>query len=291
MALDPDAGRTTLTPLPPPHVSDDTSWDAEISSLMDELRVTLNAIDTKMQTSAAPEDDKKHTQMLEMWGRVAHSTLFLGLLRRRAKTIGIAKEHSSLLHRSTEQAIHACKILGAEFEINTQLLGAIDAVSTESFYHQGGATSVEFDHACAHFAHALAAIQQQEGIQLGSHKMDIHIPIVARFDAENDGDEITHAVFTDEGDAIVVAFAPFLVTSEILKEVAESTIAHITSPSEADARKFSSGILFSDSSLGIACIAASTLEDLGVELCSVSKRILLPNAAAVDAFFKAAFDL
>jgi hypothetical protein len=90
------------------------------------------------------------------------------------------------------------------------------------------------------------------------------------------------------GDLVVVSLRPCTFAADFMHHICSESSTSLNATVSESVVNISRGIMFSDTGLGIACLATSVLPDLGIELDDVGSRALL-SSHGVERFFAYAF--
>ena len=113
---------------------------------------------------------------------------------------------------------------------------------------------------------------------------------------EHDGIYLMHDLSTSTrfeqsdqpGDLVVVSLRPCTFATDFMHHICSESSTSLNATVSESVLNMSRGIMFSDTGLGIACLATSVLPDLGIELDEVGSRALL-SSHGVERFFGYAF--
>jgi len=90
------------------------------------------------------------------------------------------------------------------------------------------------------------------------------------------------------GDLVVVSLRPCTFAADFMQHICNESSTSLNATISESVVNMTRGIMFSDTGLGIACLATSVLPDLGIELDEVGSKALL-SSHGVERFFEYAF--
>ena len=246
---------------------------------------------TQGKTRVRPTGSRGHDDIMQLWGKLTWPAVYLSHAAHRE----LSNDEVEMLARMAPIAAQAERDLNSELRISISISGSYDNLVqtlTEPTTATDAHPALAYRQAMTGLASAIQTLHVDYGVDLGGDLRDalMSIPIVAHLTL-HDGDD---AFSQSETPAELV----FVTLSEhpapgVVDGVCVECCATLTNGDESTSPTFnlSRGVVFSDATAGIACVAMSTLTELGAEVQTREAATLLklhPDTA--ELFFEHAFD-
>lgn len=271
-----------------PH--DDFGWVLEKKKVWS---VILDQIDHSLTTNSSVISHGKLNidEILHFWGQVVWPVVFLTRLKEKTNTrLPIDTTDIDILRRSIQTAGEAETQLREELNIKIHLSGVYDDVLKSLEESRAHKRSFKTDKTIAMAALAIKNMQQETGIHFDDAHMQrglnsINIVAHLSVDAVDSVDGVERVQFSKNdvaSDVVVVSLQHFTEdNTTIFDHVLHETATSFQSPPPRESlANISRGILFSDLETGIACLAVSSLAELGAEIDEENNRLIIHKTSS-----------
>lgn len=254
---------------------------------------------TNGQTRVRPTGRLTTEAIMSNFGALMSPIVFLTHLRSKPfDSTGplLMDTEAAILRQSIDHAIHAEHILDEELRVTLGIAASLRLVASSLRVSTRGVTSVAFDRACATLSTAVHQMQETTGIYID--KNDIlpafttlhvlaHVCVADTSDAAvaapdytaHESSQTTHFTrSTTPADLIVVSLRNTTLPDEVLHSVYHESAVSLKSMNDASYSNILHGVMFSDASAGIACLATSVLPEFGIALSGKTASVAIAYA-------------
>jgi len=271
------------------------------SKLMEELQqlkiIMARAVDrieeslTNGQARVHPTGTHTHEDVIKLWGQLTWPIVLLGHIRSKpidGKTALVNGAESFVLQQSIDNAVHAERVLDEELRVTLGLSESFELVASSLFSSTRSSKPVAFDRACAFLSAAVQNMQETTGIYIDKNN-DIlgnfsSLQVVAHLRADlPTAYTPTQFTISDKKADLVILSLRKSAFANVHAMCHETAIGVALAPLHV-----ACGVMFSDASTGIACLATSVLDEFEIELDAVGGSASVSNRC-IQKLFDCAF--
>lgn len=274
------------------HGASSASKDA-IFALKRQWGMLLDRIDeelTRGDSRVNPTGLQTQDQIMQLWGKLTWPMVFV------SQTLpgSLQPEDAEILQRTIPIAVDAETALENELRIKIGLSCVYADLIQSLTTHTPVPTTLSFRRAAAGIAAVIQSIHDNAGIDLGDDFRNtfLSIPLVAQLTLKDGADSFSK---TDAGGELLLVSLydrppPTGIVEHVCAEC-RATLDSVATGGAPPSFNIARGIIFSDASVGIACVARSTLPEFGAVIDTGGRTPMLRlSMHAPDKFFDYAFD-
>lgn len=255
----------------------------------------LDSIDEQLiqgKTAAQPTGARTHEEVMQLWGKLAWPAVVVSYSAHGE----VSDDDVEMLERMVPLAAEAEHALQDELRIPIALSKSYDKLVqtlVDSESPLDAHPALAYRQAMHDLGSAIQTLHANHGVDFGVDLRDalMSIPVVAHLTLQDGDAAFTQTVEPAELVFVTLAERP---PSEVVDGVCFECCAALTAEHRGETAptfNLARGIVFSDATSGLACVATSTLTDLGAEVQTRGATTLLKLPADTAAlFFEHAFD-
>ena len=290
------------------------------SKLMEELQqlksIVARVVDrieealTNGQAQVQPTGTHTHEGVMQLWGQLTWPIVLLGHVRSKStdwRAAVLNDAESVVLKQSIEHALHAERVLNKELRVTLGLSQAFELVESSIFSSTRWSKSVAFDRACASLSAAVQQMQKTTGIYIdknndilgnfNSLQIVAHLRVAAipptSYTPDYSAHETslaTHFTWSDKpADLVLISLRKAAFADELVHAMCHESSMSLGVANDVSQLNVSCGVMFSDASTGMACLATSVLDEFGIELDEVGGSSAFVSNRGIQKLFDCAF--